>query len=159
MIISRHNAVPAATSVAQPAAQEAPAPPPQDKFDWGKALLLPAYAYGGGSAALSGLAAYADRFPPGGITINPGGIHRNPEWTRAFTEGSVMRDVQPIVAGVSAVLLLARSAAELKEGQNTAAALDLAAAITSGVSMIAPGQGALLTAGLLVGRALVEVHA
>ncbi|MBI3927668.1 MAG: hypothetical protein HY319_19165 [Armatimonadetes bacterium] len=137
----------------------APSPEPEDGFEWRLALQAPAYTYGTLSAALSGLSAFADRFPPGGITINPRGIHRNPEWTRAFTEGSFLRFMQPWVAGASAGVHLVRGVLELNKGQNLAGMLDLSLSASSLLSITAPGTGAALSTALLLARGAVEIHA
>ncbi len=151
-----------------PAPTPQPAPQPQEDFKWSHALQVPAYTYAGASGALSGLVAFADRFPPGGVTINPGhgtGIIRNPDWTRHFTDGSVFQHAQPILAGVSALICLTRGTLELSEGMKTgnvrqqwAGALDLGIAAASVLQIASPGVGAAATLGLAVARGVMEVH-
>lgn len=144
----------AAASAAPEASQE-----PKESFSWGKALALPAYVYGPLSGALSAATGFADRFPAGGFTINPGqGIHLNPDWTRHLAQGTILRTAQPIVAGLTAVLLAARGLAELNEGRNLAGALDLGAAAASAGSILSPSVGGMAGLALITARGLVDLH-
>ncbi len=132
---------------------------PAESFSWSKALALPAYTYGLASGALSAATGFAQRFPAGGFTINPGqGIVLNPEWTRHLADGTLLNSAQPILAGLTAVLLGARGVLELNEGRHLAGALDLAAATTSAGSLVSPGIGGAATLALLAARSLVELH-
>lgn len=152
---------------AQPSTPPA-APPPGngDQFTWRGALALPAYTYSAASGTLSGLAAFADRFPAGGVTINPGsGIIANPEWTRHFEDGMPLRNAQPILAGIAATVSLARGTLELSEGLETgndhlqmAGGLDLAIAASSALQIVSPAAGAAATLTLTAARLILEVH-
>jgi hypothetical protein len=152
----------ATSSAAAPRRAAAPSQPteePKESFSWGKALALPAYVYGPLSGGLSLATGYAQAFPAGGFTLNPGqGIHLNPEWTRNFAEGTVLRTAQPIVAGMTALLLGVRGAMELKEGKTVAGALDLGAAVASAASILSPTYGGLATIGLIAARGVVDLH-
>jgi len=151
---------------APPAAPSAPPPPAQNQETWTGALALPAYTYGSASAALSGLTAFAERFPAGGITINPGrGIVANPEWTRAFGEGSVAARMAPVLAGLSAGIHLIRGGLELSEGMRAndnrlqvAGLLDLGIAGMSALQIASPVYGTVGAVALIAARAVVEVH-
>lgn len=142
----------------RPEAQESQTQP-AESFSWSKALALPAYTYGLASGALSAATGFAQRFPAGGFTINPGqGIVLNPEWTRHLAEGSLLNAAQPILAGLTTVLLGTRGVLELSEGRHLAGALDLAAAAASAGSLVSPGIGGAATLALMAARSLVELH-
>lgn len=152
----------ATSSVAAPRCAPAPAPStegPKESFEWGQALALPAYVYGPLSGGLSLATGFSNAFPAGGFTINPGqGIHLNPEWTRHFAEGTLLRTAQPIVAGMTALLLGVRGAMELKDGKTAAGALDLAAGAASAASILSPTYGGLATIGLIAARGVLDLH-
>lgn len=138
---------------------------PQDQFSWSKALALPAYSFGAAAASVSALSAFADRFPAGGVTINPGGIVPNPEWTRYFAPESPLGAAQPILAAFSAGICLVRGALELNEGMETgdvrtqlAGALDLGLAAASALQIASPGVAGAAGLALIVARGLVEAR-
>ncbi|MEW6278372.1 MAG: hypothetical protein AB1758_07115 [Candidatus Eremiobacterota bacterium] len=132
---------------------------------WGEALALPAYTYGTASGALSAAAGYAAAHPPGSFTFHPtDGISLSPEWTRNFYEGSTLSRLQPILAGVSALVHGVRGGFELAEGlresngrKQLAGALDLGIAATSALSLASPGIGGAATLGLVAARAVLAV--
>lgn len=153
---ARHTLLPIGAT--WPEARKAEAQP-AESFSWSKALALPAYTYGLASGALSAATGFAQRFPAGGFSINPGqGIVLNPEWTRHLADGTLLNSAQPILAGLTAVLLGARGVLELNEGCHLAGALDLAAAAASAGSLVSPGIGGAATLALLAARSLVELH-
>lgn len=155
------QATPSAALARHPA-QAAPAAvsEPTESFSWGKALALPAYVYAPLSGGLSLATGFAERFPAGGFTINPGqGVHLNPEWTRNFAEGTLLRSLQPVAAGMTALVLSVRGLAELNEGKRLEGALDLGAAAASLGSIFAPTTGGLATVALIAARGVMEAHA
>lgn len=135
--------------------------------NWSRALAPATFTYGTASAGLSSAAAYADTFPAGGVRLDPfHGIIRNPEWTGNFGPRSVMGQLQPILAGVSAGLHFVRAGFEIAEAVQTgdratqwAGALDLSLGITSAMSILDPGIGGVATLGLLAARAAVAMVA
>lgn len=140
-------------------------PAPRDGFLWSKALELPAYTYGVGAAALSGLYGYAQRFPYGGVTINPNGIVLNPEWTRHFAPDTLAGQAQPILAGVAAGLCLLRGGFEYYEGVKhndskafLASTLDIALAGASVMQLVHPAGGAAAALALAAARGVLEAH-
>lgn len=148
-------------------ARPAPLRPPQPEgpVDWGKAMALPAYAYGSVSAALSAASGYADANPAGGVRIGPGGIRANPEWTRNLAPHTTARQIQPILAAVSAGVHLLRGSVELSQGLESgdrrlqiAGALDLGLAASSALCVASPGVGGAVSLGLLAARVAVDLH-
>lgn len=138
---------------------------PRDGFCWSKALQLPAYTYGVGGAALSGLYGYAQRFPYGGVTINPNGIVLNPEWTRHFAPDSLAGRAQPILASVAAGLCLVRGGFEYYEGIKhndnqalLASMLDFGLAGASVMQLVHPAGGAAAALALAAARGVLEAH-
>lgn len=153
------------TSAAELRARVDGAPPSGDRFEWSKALALPAYTYGAAASALSSLSGYADGHPAGGIVINPGGIHRHPEWTRHLADHTLLRQAQPILAGVSAGLHLVRAGVTLREAwvendnrKVIAGSLDILLAATSAMAITSPGVGGAASLALLAARAVVDAH-
>lgn len=153
------------TSAAELRARVDGASPPGDRFEWSKGLALPAYAYGALSGALSSASAYADTHPAGGIVINPGGIHRHPEWTRHLADHTLLRQVQPILAGVTTGVHLLRAGLTLREAwlendnrKVIAGSLDILLAATSAVAITSPGVGGAASLALLAARAVVEAY-
>jgi hypothetical protein len=153
-----------ASAPLRPPAASSPAPP-QDQFSWGKALALPAYTFGAGSAGLSALCGFADRFPYGGATINPNGVILNPEWTRHFGPDTMLRGMQPILASFGAAICLVRGALEMREGLKSgcartqlAAVLDIGLAASSALQIASPGIGGAASLALVVARGLVDAH-
>lgn len=147
---------------------QAPATPPpssDDRFSWSEALALPSNSFLGASAGLSTLTSYADRFPAGGVTINPSGIHLNPEWTRDFGPGSAAHDLQPVLAGVAWAVSFARGCVEIGEVARTgdramlvAGTLDLALSCSCALQFASPGLGAAATIGLGAARLMVDLY-
>lgn len=153
------------TSAAELRARVDPASPPGDGFEWSRGLALPAYSYGAISGVLSSASAYADSHPAGGIVINPGGIHRHPEWTRHLADHTLLRQAQPILAGVAAGLHLVRAGVTLREAwlendnrKVIAGSLDILLAATSAVAITSPGVGGAASLALLGARAVLEAH-
>lgn len=153
------------TPAAELRARATGSPAAGDRFDWSKALALPAYTYGALASGLSAASAYADAHPAGGIVIGPGGIHRNPEWTRHLASHTLLRQVQPILAGVSAGLHLVRGALEVRDGLRDsdsrrllAGALDLGLAATSALAVVSPGVGGMASLAFMAGRIVVDAH-
>ena len=141
-----------------------PEPPPQeDEFHWDKALALPAGVFGGASAIFSGLTHLADRYPPGGVQLDPTrGIVRNPEFTRPFMDGGAGHRLQPMIAVASTALHGIKGTIELTRGFETgdkglqlAGALDVAIAMSSAASIVVPGPAAAITVGFLALRSIV----
>ena len=155
------NSVCGTSSIARPSAlprKPADAPP-----FWAGALELPAYVWGGGSAALATVSGYADRFPAGGVTINPTGIIRNPEWTRNLESGQPLRDALPIVAAFAAGINAVRGAVELTHGMRTgstklqlAGGVDLLLAATSALQIASPGLAGAASLALTAARIGIE---
>jgi hypothetical protein len=160
---------PAAASPQAAAAGSAPAhaTAPRDSFFWSGALALPDYVYGGTSAALSAATGFAARFPAGGVTINPGGIIQNPDWTRSFQPDSLAAHAQPILAGFAAAIAVTRGMCELQAAARrdsggvsrlaVAGGLDLALGAASMASMVYPGVGGAISLGLFGARLMVDL--
>ena len=141
-----------------------PQPQPDEPFYWDKAMALPAYTFGPAAGALAGLSAYSDAFPPGGITINPGGVHLNPEFTRHFQPGTTLRQLTPLLAIASTGVHLVRGGFELERGLRendqhlkVAGALDLGIAATSALTLAAPAAGGISTLALGLARGVWEL--
>ncbi len=118
---------------------------------------MPAGVFGGASAIVGGLTYLADRYPPGGVQLDPvRGIVRNPEFTRPFAPGEAGHRLQPMIAFASTAIHGVRGTLELSRGFESgdrelqlAGALDLGIAVGSAASVFNPGVGAAVTVGFL----------
>ena len=146
-----------------PRREGAEAAEPRDEVRWSKALQLPGYVYGTGAAALSGLYGFSQRFPYGGVTINPNGIVLNPEWTRHFAPDTLAAHAQPVMATVATGLFAVRGCMEFYEGIKhddnqavIAATVDIGLATASLLQVVYPCGGAAATLALTAVRGLME---
>lgn len=153
------------TSAAELRSRVDAASAPGDGFEWSRGLALPAYTYGAISGVLSSASAYADSHPAGGIVINPGGIHRHPEWTRHLADHTLLRQAQPILSGVVAGVHLVRAGLTLREAwaenddrKVIAGSVDILLAATSALAITSPGLGGAASLALLGARAVLEAH-
>lgn len=147
----------------QPRIYSNPTPPPrkppggEEEFHWDRALALPAGVFGGASAIFSGLTHLAEKYPPGGVQLDPTrGLVRNPEFTRPFTYGRPGHQLQPMIALASTAIHGIKGTLEFSRGLETgdrrlqwAGALDMGIAAGSALSLLNPGAGAAVTVGLL----------
>ncbi|MHB2015949.1 MAG: hypothetical protein ACYCW6_03275 [Candidatus Xenobia bacterium] len=143
------------SSIARPTALPRKAAAEQPPF-WAGALQLLGDVWGGGSAVLATLSGYSDRFPAGGVTINPTGFIRNPEWTAHFETGQPLRDALPIVACFAAGITAARGSVELAHGMRLAGSIDMLLALTSALQIGSPGLAGAASLALAATRIALD---